>query len=79
MNNHFERGSMSTFKNPLLKNAVESIQIGLKDYQDIDKDPRRELSSIRNIYAGILLLYKYKLQQHSYLLLVRILCKIKPF
>lgn len=56
---------MSTLKNPLLKNAVESIQIGLKDYQDIDKDPRRELSSIRNIYAGILLLYKYKLQQLS--------------
>lgn len=56
---------MSTLKNPLLKNAVESIQIGLEDYQDIDKDPRRELSSIRNIYAGILLLYKYKLQQLS--------------
>lgn len=56
---------MSTLKNPLLKNAVESIQIGLEDYQDINKDPRRELSSIRNIYAGILLLYKYKLQQLS--------------
>ncbi len=56
---------MSTFKNPLLKNAVESIQIGLKDYQDIDKDPRRKLSSTRNIYAGVLLLYKYKLQQLS--------------
>lgn len=56
---------MSTLKNPLLKNAVESIQIGLEDYQDIDKDPRRKLSSTRNIYAGVLLLYKYKLQQLS--------------
>lgn len=65
VNNHFERGNMSTLKNPLLKNAVESIQIGLEDYQDIDKDPRRKLSSTRNIYAGVLLLYKYKLQQLS--------------
>lgn len=56
---------MSILKNPILNNAVDSVQIGLEDYQAIEKDPRRELSSIRNIYAGVLLLYKYKLQQLS--------------
>ena len=56
---------MSILKNPILNNAVDSVQIGLEDYQAIEKDPRRELSSIRNIYAGVLFLYKYKLQQLS--------------
>ena len=41
----------------LLDNAVRSIQIGLNDYQYDD----RLVSSVRNIYAGILLLFKYKL------------------
>lgn len=41
----------------LLDNAVRSIQIGLDDYQFND----RLISSVRNIYAGILLLFKYKL------------------
>lgn len=49
----------------ILKNAVASIQIGIEDYKCIAKDKRRTLSSIRNIYAGILLLFKYKLQQMS--------------
>lgn len=44
----------------ILKNAVESIQIGMEDYHD--DDDRRVLSAIRNLYAGILLLFKYKLQ-----------------
>lgn len=41
----------------LLDNAVRSIQIGLDDYQYND----RLISSVRNMYAGILLLFKYKL------------------
>lgn len=41
----------------LLDNAIRSIQIGLDDYQSDE----RLVSSVRNIYAGILLLFKYKL------------------
>ncbi|HEJ1323422.1 TPA: hypothetical protein SLV10_004303 [Pseudomonas aeruginosa] len=44
----------------MLKNAVESIQVGMEDFHD--DDDRRVLSAIRNLYAGILLLFKYKLQ-----------------
>ena len=47
----------------LLKNAVESIQIGIEDYKN--DDPRRALSAIRNISAGTLLLFKEKLRQLS--------------
>jgi len=47
----------------ILKNAVESIQIGMIDFHD--DDPRRVLSAIRNLYAGILLLFKFKLQELS--------------
>ncbi|MDH2076886.1 hypothetical protein [Pseudomonas atacamensis] len=47
----------------ILNNAVESIQIGMEDFHD--DDHRRVLSAIRNLYAGILLLFKYKLQQLS--------------
>lgn len=47
----------------MLKNAVESIQIGMEDFHN--KDPRRVLSAIRNLYAGILLLFKCKLQRLS--------------
>jgi hypothetical protein len=48
---------------PMLKNAVESIQVGMEDFHE--DDDRRVLSAIRNLYAGILLLFKYKLQQLS--------------
>lgn len=48
---------------PILKNAVESIQIGMEDFHD--EDERRVLSAIRNLYAGVLLMFKYKLQQLS--------------
>lgn len=41
----------------LLDNAIRSIQIGLNDY----RYEERLVSSVRNIYAGILLLFKYKL------------------
>jgi hypothetical protein len=47
----------------LLQNAMDSIALGLEDYQS--KDPRRILSSVRNIYAGILLLFKQKLLELS--------------
>lgn len=47
----------------MLANAVQSIQIGIEDYQSTD--PRRVLSSIRNITAGILLLFKERLRELS--------------
>ncbi|MCC3845727.1 hypothetical protein IB288_22490 [Vibrio parahaemolyticus] len=43
----------------LLNNAVDSIQVGVEDF-DMEDD-RRNASAIRNIFAGILLLYKEKL------------------
>ena len=43
----------------ILNNAVESIQVGVEDY--LMDDSRRYLSAVRNICAGILLLYKEKL------------------
>jgi plasmid stabilization system protein ParE len=42
--------------NTLFDNAVQSIQLGVEDYQA--SDPRRALSSVRNFYAGVLLLAK---------------------
>jgi len=47
----------------IIKNAIDSIQIGLEDHQA--NDNRRNISAVRNISAGILLLYKEKLCQLS--------------
>lgn len=44
---------------PLLKNAVESIQVGVEDFNSADE--RRSVSAMRNIAAGLLLLFKTKL------------------
>jgi DNA-directed RNA polymerase subunit RPC12/RpoP len=47
----------------LLTNAVESLQMGVEDY-GIGSRPRL-LSAIRNIHAGVLLLYKEALRRRS--------------
>jgi len=47
----------------LLQNAADSICIGLEDHDSTD--PRRALSAVRNLFAGILLLYKEKLRRLS--------------
>lgn len=47
----------------LLSNSIESIQVGVEDYQKATRS--RLLSSVRNIHAGILLLYKEALLRHS--------------
>lgn len=47
----------------LLTNAVESIQVGVEDYQSGARP--RLLSAVRNIHAGILLLYKEALRRES--------------
>jgi hypothetical protein len=47
----------------LLANAKISIRLGLEDYKS--KDKRRVISSVRNFYAGVLLLLKEKLRRLS--------------
>ena len=47
----------------ILNNAVQSIQIGIEDSQS--HDPRRILSAVRNVQAGILLLCKEHLRALS--------------
>lgn len=49
--------------NPLLENAVVSIQLGLEDFAS--EDERRTISAVRNLYAGVLLLCKEVLRQLS--------------
>ena len=44
----------------LLLNAVDSIETGVEDY--LHGSDRRKISAIRNVYAGILLLFKEKLR-----------------
>ncbi len=48
-------------RSPLFRHAVESIQIGIEDYESVD--PRRAPSAVRNFYAGVLLLAKEALVQ----------------
>lgn len=47
----------------LLTNAIESIQVGIEDYRVASRP--RLLSAVRNIHAGILLLYKEALLRRS--------------
>jgi len=50
-------------ESPLLNNAVSSIQVGTQDFEADSEE--RNLSAVRNIYAGMLLLFKEKLRQMS--------------
>lgn len=51
----------------LYENAVLSIQLGIEDFElsqkSVDKggNPARSLSSVRNLFAGVMLLFKFKL------------------
>jgi hypothetical protein len=47
----------------ILNNAIDSIALGIEDYKS--PDHRRLISCTRNIFAGILLLFKYKLAELS--------------
>ena len=49
--------------NPLLENAIVSIQLGLEDRAS--KDSHRVISAVRNLYAGVLLLCKEALRRLS--------------
>lgn len=47
----------------LLTNAVQSIEIGVEDFRS--SDPRRLISAVRNVQAGVLLLCNEKLRALS--------------
>lgn len=47
----------------LLTNAIEAIQVGVEDYKHGSRP--RLLAAVRNIYAGLLLLYKEALRRKS--------------
>jgi len=47
----------------LLTNAIDSLQVGVEDYETGTRP--RLLSAVRNIHAGILLLYKEALRRES--------------
>lgn len=49
----------------ILENAIQSIQIGVEDYLALSEDPRRTLSAVRNLSAGVLLLLKERLRELS--------------
>ena len=46
-------------KMSILQNAIDSIVLGLEDFES--SDHKRIISCVRNLFAGILLLFKYKL------------------
>lgn len=47
----------------IFNNAIDSITLGIEDFQS--RDARRLISSARNLYAGILLLFKSRLAELS--------------
>ncbi|HGM5583875.1 TPA: hypothetical protein ACKP2Y_000159 [Pseudomonas putida] len=49
----------------MLDNAVSSIRLGVEDFKSISADEARALSAIRNLSAGLLLMFKVKLQEFS--------------
>lgn len=49
----------------MLDNAVSSIRLGLEDFKAVSTDETRALSAIRNLTAGLLLMFKVKLQELS--------------
>ncbi len=52
-------------ENKIYKNAIQSIRLGIEDYKQGKKDSCRYISSIRNINAGVLLLFKSYLSNIS--------------
>lgn len=64
----------------ILQNAIDSIQLGVEDYELIAGNPKRLVSCTRNLFSGILLLFKYHLSQLSDLNSDEVLIKqkIKP-
>jgi len=49
----------------LFQNAIDSIELGLEDFGLAKKDARRYVSATRNVFAGMLLLFKSWLAEES--------------
>lgn len=49
-------GGQGENEEPLFRNAVGSLQVGIEDYEDNNQN--RALAAVRNFYAGLLLLAK---------------------
>lgn len=49
----------------ILNNAIDSIQLGIEDYELIHENPKRLISCTRNLFSGILLLFKHYLSELS--------------
>ena len=49
----------------MFKNAIDSIELGVEDYREAATTPRRAISAVRNMYAGVLLLMKERLRRVS--------------
>lgn len=49
----------------LLDNAIDSISLGLDDLRKAKSNPKRLVSCVRNLYAGVLLLFKQRLVELS--------------
>src|SRR3546814_17033237 len=47
----------------IVANGLNSIRVGLEDFEQAAHDPARLTSAVRNIYAGILILAKGKLTE----------------
>lgn len=52
-------------KMTILNNAIDSIQLGIEDYELIGENPKRLISCTRNLFSGILLLFKHHLSELS--------------
>ena len=59
MSQHYEIASK------ILDNSIGAIDLGIEDFKLSEKDPRRLQSAVRNLFAGILLLFKSKLAELS--------------
>lgn len=49
----------------IFDNAIDSIELGIDDYILAKENPQRYQSSVRNLFAGLLLLFKSKLAEIS--------------
>ena len=52
---------MSTNQSPLFKNAIDLIECGIEDYRLGEDNQIRYKTALRNLYSGLLLIFKQKL------------------
>ena len=49
----------------LFQNAVDSVELGLEDFRLAKSDPRRYVTATRNVFSGMLLMFKSWLAEES--------------